>query len=122
MRIRPSLPFALVLTTAALLGTSCVLRGPAEVRREIQASTGAEYDRELGLTFGRTGMCLVRWGMKIANKHDGDVPDISLAGVHKMQIGVYEVAPPVPSWSSTCDFSVLGPSGGCSLVNLANQG
>jgi hypothetical protein len=94
MVVRASVPFALVLSIAVASGTSCVLRGPAGVRREIAAATGAEYEREFGLTLGRTSLALARWGLRTAEKHDPEgSPDIHLAGVRKVQIGVYEVEP-----------------------------
>lgn len=84
----------LVLSSLLLGSTSCVLRGPSGIRREIADATGAEYDREFGLTLGRMSMGVVRCGMKVARNHAGDeVPDISLEGVRKVQVGVYQVKP-----------------------------
>ena len=91
--------------------TGCFLRGPSGVRREIAEATGARYDREFALTIGPVGMAIARWGVRIAEKHDedGEMPEISLAGVRKVQVRVYQVEP--GSWDEdhdNFDPAVLG--------------
>jgi hypothetical protein len=58
----------------------------------VETATGAEYDREFGLTLGRMGLTITRWGLKASNSDDADdLNSLSLKGVRKVQIGVYEV-------------------------------
>ena len=72
-----------------LFSTACILRGPSGIRRDVAHATGAKYDRKLGLTLGRFSLGLVRWGMK-DDLAEGD-QTLSLEGIRKVQIGVYEV-------------------------------
>jgi len=87
---RTALVFVIILSI--LGGTvSCMFRGPSDVRREIADATGARYEREFGLTLGRISMSIARWGMRVAEKHSEEEIPVSLKGVRKVQIGVYQV-------------------------------
>ncbi|MCP3980086.1 MAG: DUF4252 domain-containing protein [bacterium] len=81
-----------VLVLLSSLSTSCVLRGPSGIKNEVADATGAEYDRQFGLTLGRVSMAIARWGIRIAEDDEGDsdIP-ISLKGVKGVQVGVYRV-------------------------------
>lgn len=72
-----------------LLLTGCVLHGPGDVRRDMAAATGAEYDREFAITLGRIGTSFARWGMRVAGEDD-----VPLQGVRKVEVGVYRVVEP----------------------------
>lgn len=76
----------ILLISLALASSSCVLRGPAGVQRDIAEATGAEYEKEFGITLGRVGMSIARW----ATKNEDDMP-VSLRGVRKVQVGMYRV-------------------------------
>lgn len=80
---------AIVVAASILVCSACVLRGPGDVRREVAAATGADYEREFGLTLGRMSMAVVRWGMK----HSDEELPVSLKRVRKIQVGVYHVRP-----------------------------
>ncbi len=71
-------------------GTGCIIpfNGPGDIRRDIESITGSHYDRSLGLTVGRSGMALARWAVKRSNE------GIPLAGIKKVEIGIYEAEPP----------------------------
>lgn len=84
MSKRQLLP-ALVLLPA-LFSVSCILRGPGELRRELSSAAGVELDREIGLTLGRTSTWLARRILKWSGESE-----VSLRGLHKIQVGVYEV-------------------------------
>jgi hypothetical protein len=79
-----------VLAWVAAAGVGCVrLGGPGDVHRDVRAITGERYEKEFGLTVGRTGMAIARWSLR-----HGDDPDVpSLEGVRKVEIGVYERRP-----------------------------
>lgn len=76
---------ALVLL-AVLGSTSCVLRGPGGMRRELSAAAGVELEREMGLTLGRTSTWLARKILKWSGE-----TEVSLRGLRKVQVGIYEV-------------------------------
>jgi hypothetical protein len=73
---------ALALSSAACIG----FRGPEQIRREISFNSGVELDREMGFTIRRSGMWLVRAGLRIAGEDE-----ISLRGVRGVQVGIYQV-------------------------------
>ena len=93
-----------IVSLLPFVTTSCILRGPEDIRRELSQDADVELDREFGLRLGRCGMTLARWGMKMGG--EGDIP---LKGVKKVEVGVYEVkggatprlAPPnLPGWQT----------------------
>jgi hypothetical protein len=79
---------ALCLLLAAILsGTACIgFRGPEQIRKEISFNSGVKLDREMGFTVRRSGMWLVRMGLRIAGKDE-----ISLRGVRRIEVGIYQV-------------------------------
>jgi hypothetical protein len=79
-----------LLLAAALSSASCIgFRGPERIRREISYSSGVDLDREMGFTVRRSGMWLVRWGMRVAGEEE-----ISLRGVRRIEVGIYQVRGP----------------------------
>jgi hypothetical protein len=91
-----------IVSLLPLLATSCILRGPEDIRRELSHDADVELDRAFGIRLGRCGVALARWGLK-----KGGESDIPLKGVKKVEVGVYEVvdgatprlAPPnLPGW------------------------
>ena len=73
----------------ALAATACVrFHGPRDLSRELSESAGVRLEREMGITVTRSGIWLARWGLKFAD--DDDVP-VSLKGVKRVQVGVYNV-------------------------------
>jgi hypothetical protein len=74
------------IVLSCLVATGCVLRGPAGIQREIAEATGAEYDKEFAITLGRIGTTVARWVVD----DDEDLP-VSLKGVRKVQVGIYQV-------------------------------
>ena len=81
--------FCLALVLILVIGLSgCMLRGPAGLKDQISASNGRTYDREFGMTLGRTSMALTRWGAGLSGHQEARR---MLKGVRKVQIGVYEV-------------------------------
>lgn len=76
-----------LLLAAALSSAACIgFRGPEQIRREISHNSGVELDREMGFTVRRSGMWLVRSGLRIAGEDE-----ISLRGVRGIQVGIYQV-------------------------------
>ncbi len=76
------------LLAAAVAG--CVrFGGPGDVHRDVAAITGGRYQKEFGFTVGRTGMALARWSLR----HEADEDVVSLQGVRKVELGVYEPLP-----------------------------
>ena len=73
----------LVLVAGLATGTACIFRGPSGMRRELSRAAGVELDRQMAFTIGRTGILLARMVT------DGD--KVPLRGVHKVQVGIYEV-------------------------------
>jgi len=81
--------FSLVVALLLTVGLSgCMLRGPSGLKDQVSASSGRTYDREFGMTLGRTSMALTRWGAGISGHQE---VRRALKGVRKVQIGVYEV-------------------------------
>jgi hypothetical protein len=79
-----------LLLAAALSSAACItFRGPEQIRREISGISGVEFDREMGFTVRRSGMWLVRTGMRIAGEDEA-----SLRGVRSIQVGIYQVRDP----------------------------
>ena len=76
----------LLLSVPLLFSLSCVLHGPGDLKRELSDSAGVELDKEFGMTLGRTSTWLARKVVKWSGE-----TDISLKGVRKVEIGVYEV-------------------------------
>lgn len=71
----------------SLIAVSCVrIHGPEDVRRDLGRSAGVKLHREFGLTLTRSGMWIARKGLKMA-----DEEQISLRGVRRMEVGIYEV-------------------------------
>jgi hypothetical protein len=65
----------------------CVrLHGPTDVRRDLGQTAGVQLEQEFGLTVTRSGMWLARKATKQA-----DEPEISLKGIRRVEIGVYQV-------------------------------
>ncbi len=58
-------------------------KGPDDVARQVEQSTGESYDREVGLTLGRLGLALAR---SITEDPESEV---LLRGVRKVEVGVY---------------------------------
>ena len=81
---------AVVFLTLAgvVLSTGCVLRGPSGIKDQVERSNGRTYQREFGITVGRTGLGIARMAMRIG---DEDEAVHMLRGVNKVQVGVYEV-------------------------------
>jgi hypothetical protein len=78
--------WALVLVTL-LLSLSCVRpHGPEDVRHELSQTAGVKLDREFGITVTRSGVWLARKFVKYA-----DDEEISLKGVRRIEVGVYQV-------------------------------
>ena len=77
-----------VVLGLALCACGCVVpfKGPGDLRREIESVTGQEYDRTFALTVGRSGLALARWAVRESGEEE-----IPLEGVHKVEIGVYQV-------------------------------
>lgn len=71
------------LPLALLFSTSCMLRGPENLRRDLEQASGVELEREAGVTVGRVGTMLVRWFTP--------ADEVPLKGVRKVQVGVYRV-------------------------------
>ncbi len=91
-----------LLLAAALSSAACIgFRGPERIRREISFNSGVELDREMGFTVRRSGMWLVRMGLRIAGEDE-----ISLRGVSGIQVGIYQVR---GSWSGTHHQVPLDP-------------
>jgi hypothetical protein len=82
----------IVLLVLTLLATSvgCFLRGPGDVKREVQARTELDLNRQFGIRAGRFTLFLARTGLKIA----GEADEIPLQGVRRVEVGVYEVRRP----------------------------
>jgi hypothetical protein len=80
-----------ILGLAALASApGCVrLHGPTDVRRDLGRTAGVQLEQEFGLTVTRSGMWLARKAMKHA-----DEDEISLKGVRRVEIGVYQVQGP----------------------------
>lgn len=103
MRLFRWLP--LLVLIPALAAVSCVrLHGPEDIRRELSRSAGVELDREMGLTLTRSGMWIARMGLRMS-----DEDEISLRGVRRMQVGIYEVRGPGRGQDRirSIDFSLL---------------
>lgn len=73
---------------AVALSAGCVLRGPSGIKDQVEVSSGKTYQREFGMTVGRTGLGIARWAMRIG---DEDEAVRVLRGVNKVQVGVYEL-------------------------------
>jgi len=76
----------MLLLVPALMGVSCVLHGPRDLRHELSHSAGVKLQQEFGITLGRMSMWLARTGLRIAGEEE-----ISLKGVRRFQVGVYQV-------------------------------
>jgi hypothetical protein len=83
----PILRVALLLPVAISAGAGCVtLHGPEEIRRDLSRDVGVKLDRQFTITVNRGGMWLARKGLKWSGEDD-----ISLKGVHHVDVGIYEV-------------------------------
>jgi len=108
-RVFPALPLV-------FLAGCMPFNGPGDVRRDIQASTGMEFDRTFGMTVGRMGMGIARWAVR-----QSDETDIPLEGIRKVEIGVYDI-------TETGDRSILASGAGAlwpewsSLVEVHDDG
>ena len=78
-----SLRLTLIVACVATCASCISFRGPEDLRRDLARSAGVEPDRETGITIGRLGMIIARMAT--------DDDDISLRGVRKVEVGVYEV-------------------------------
>jgi len=79
----------LLLPLGILLGTGCIrLSGPEDLRRELSRESGVEFEKEMALTVTRSGMWIARM---VAKRAIGDEEMISLKGVRRVEVGVYEV-------------------------------
>jgi len=108
----------LLVLIPALAAVSCVrLHGPEDIRRELSRSAGVELDREMGLTLTRSGMWLARMGLRMS-----DEDEISLRGVRRMQVGIYEVRGPRRGHERirNIDFELL--EGWTPVVRLSGDG
>ncbi len=77
---------ALLLLTA---GGCMFLRGPGDVRHDVQRMTGLDLDRRFGIQTGRVSMWIARRAMKWSGEDE-----VSLKGVRGVEVGVYEVDGP----------------------------
>lgn len=78
---------------AALALAGCVWpAGPEDVRRELARAAGVRLDREVGITVGPLGMAIARWAVRHAE--DEGEEELTLAGVRRVEVGVYRVAGP----------------------------
>ena len=82
----------ITLLVLTILATSvgCFLRGPGDVKREVQARTDLDLDRQFGIRAGRFTLFLARTGLRIA----GEADEIPLKGVRRVEVGIYEVRRP----------------------------
>jgi len=78
-RLRSMWVVAVCVASCACIG----FRGPEDLRRDLVQATGVELDRTTGVTVGRMGVAMVRWFTP--------EKEIPLKGVHKVQVGVYDV-------------------------------
>lgn len=83
---RTTLARSLAVLVVALGSAACILHGPGDLKRDLSQSAGVKLDREFGLTLGRTGTWVARKAMKWSGE-----TDVSLKGVRKIEIGVYQV-------------------------------
>jgi hypothetical protein len=82
------LPIAALVLVIVSAGAGCVtLHGPEEIRRDLSREVGVKLDRDFTITVNRGGMWLARKGLKWSSEDD-----ISLKGVHHVDLGIYEVA------------------------------
>jgi hypothetical protein len=79
--MKRALPIALLAVTFLMPG--CILRGPENLRRDLERSSGVQLEKEVGVSVGRVGTMLVRWFTP-----EDEIP---LKGVRKVQVGVYRV-------------------------------
>jgi len=83
---------ALGLPLVLACSVACVLRGPSGVRRDVARATGAEYEREFGLTLRRVSLALARWAIGPDDAGAaGEDAAVLLHGLRKVQVGVYKV-------------------------------
>ena len=88
LRLRRAVGLSLVIP--ALVSTGCVrLHGPEDIRRDLSRSAGVKLQRETGITVTRSGVWLARRILKWTHA-DEEMP-ISLKGLRRVQVGVYEV-------------------------------
>ncbi len=78
---------AVLAMTGVVLSFGCVLRGPAGIKNQVERTGGRSYQREFGITVGRTGMAIARWAARIGEE---DETAHLLRGVNKVQVGIYE--------------------------------
>ena len=80
-----------ILLASFLLSTSgcMLLRGPGDIRHEVQYMTGLDLDRQFGIQTGRFSMWMARRVMKWSGEDE-----IPLRGVRGVEVGVYEVDGP----------------------------
>jgi hypothetical protein len=64
-----------------------MLRGPADLRRDLARDNGVELDREIGLRLGRCSLAIARRVLR-------DEKEIPLQGVRRIEVGVYRVLDP----------------------------
>ncbi len=77
----------MLVLLGALVAPGCVrLTGPDNVRRHLSREAGVELQQEIGLTVTRSGIWLAKKGLKWA-----DEVDISLAGLRRVEVGIYSV-------------------------------
>jgi len=84
--MRRKVGITLALLAAATAAPSCIrLHGPEGLRRELSREAGVRLERETGITLTRSAVWLARLAV------NGDEDSISLDGVRRIEIGVYEV-------------------------------
>lgn len=85
-------PLPLLAGLLAILASGCTpWRGPVDVRRDVHGATGAHYNRTFGLTVGPTAMAIARWGVRQGDDEDSEQVAALLAGLRKVEIGIWEV-------------------------------
>jgi hypothetical protein len=78
----------LLALAGVVLSTGCVFRGPSGIKDQVERSSGKTYNREFGITVGRTSLGIARMAMRFG---DEDEAVHLLKGVNKVQVGIYEV-------------------------------
>ena len=79
----------ILLLGATLFSLSCMFRGPGDLKQDLSQAAGVTLDKEFGISLGRFSTWVARKAVKWSD--DGEMDEISLRGVHHVQVGVYQV-------------------------------
>ena len=74
------------LLLVSLFGGCVRLHGPEDISRSLSSAAGVDLRRELGVTVTRSGLWLAKKSLKWS-----DEDEISLRGLKRLEVGVYEV-------------------------------